>query len=154
MKILREMVRSTTMGMNAIDNVMPYVEDEALASLMSEQKEGMNTLLAEAKRGLSADEIAAAEGEAKRGLSADEIAAAEGGKLGKTVLKASSAISAMLNGDTSHLARMLTEGYETGIVSLQKCINELQKSHEEVPVPAKELLKTYDKNIRALRKFL
>ena len=78
----------------------------------------------------------------------------EGGKLGKTVLKASSAISAMLNGDTSHLARMLTEGYETGIVSLQKCINELQKSHEEVPVSAKELLKTYDKNIRALRKFL
>lgn len=138
MKIYREMVRSTTMGMNAIDNVMPYVEDEALASLMSEQKEGMNTLLAEAKRGLSVD----------------EIAAAEGGKLGKTVLKASSAISAMLNGDTSHLARMLTEGYETGIVSLQKCINELQKSHEEVPVPAKELLKTYDKNIRALRKFL
>lgn len=138
MKIYREMVRSTTMGMNAIDNVMPYVEDEALASLMSEQKEGMNSLLAEAKRGLSAD----------------EIAAAEGGKLGKTVLKASSAISAMLNGDTSHLARMLTEGYETGIVSLQKCINELQKSHEEVPVPAKELLKTYDKNIRALRKFL
>lgn len=138
MKIYREMVRSTTMGMNAIDNVMPYVEDEALASLMSEQKEGMDTLLAEAKRGLSAD----------------EIAAAEGGKLGKTVLKASSAISAMLNGDTSHLARMLTEGYETGIVSLQKCINELQKSHEEVPVPAKELLKTYDKNIRALRKFL
>lgn len=138
MKIYREMVRSTTMGMNAIDNVMPYVEDEALASLMSEQKEGMNSLLAEAKRGLSAD----------------EIAAAEGGKLGKTVLKASSAISAMLNGDTSHLARMLTEGYEAGIVSLQKCINELQKSHEEVPVPAKELLKTYDKNIRALRKFL
>lgn len=138
MKILREMVRSTTMGMNAIDNVMPYVEDEALASLMSEQKEGMNSLLAEAKRGLSAD----------------EIAAAEGGKLGKTVLKASSAISAMLNGNTSHLARMLTEGYETGIVSLQKCINEMQKSHEEVPVPAKELLKTYDKNIRALRKFL
>lgn len=138
MKIYREMVRSTTMGMNAIDNVMPYVEDEALASLMSEQKEGMNSLLAEAKRGLSAD----------------EIAAAKGGKLGKTVLKASSAISAMLNGDTSHLARMLTEGYETGIVSLQKCINELQKSHEEVPVPAKELLKTYDKNIRALRKFL
>lgn len=138
MKIYREMVRSTTMGMNAIDNVMPYVEDEALASLMSEQKEGMNSLLAEAKRGLSAD----------------EIAAAEGGKLGKTVLKASSAISAMLNGDTSHLARMLTEGYETGIVSLQKCINEMQKSHEEVPVPAKELLKTYDKNIRALRKFL
>lgn len=138
MKIYREMVRSTTMGMNAIDNVMPYVEDEALASLMSEQKEGMNSLLSEAKRGLSAD----------------EIAAAEGGKLGKTVLKASSAISAMLNGDTSHLARMLTEGYETGIVSLQKCINEIQKSHEEVPVPAKELLKTYDKNIRALRKFL
>ena len=70
------------------------------------------------------------------------------------MLKASSSFSAMLNNDTSHLARMLIEGYETGIVSLQKCINEMQKSNDEVPLSAKDLLKTYDKHIRALRKFL
>ena len=138
MKILREMVRSTTMGMNAIDHVMPYVKDETLAETMRGQKECLGEALAEAKRGLTGT----------------EIAESEGSKLSKTVLKASSAISAMINNDTSHIARMLIEGYETGIVSLQKCINEMQKSHEEVPICAKDLLKSYDKHIRALRKYL
>ena len=49
---------------------------------------------------------------------------------------------------------MLIEGYEMGVVSLQKCVNEMQKEHDEVPPSAKELLKLYDKNVRALRKFL
>ena len=79
---------------------------------------------------------------------------AEGGKLGKTMLKASSKVNAMLNNDASHIARMLIEGYEMGVVSLQKCVNEMQKEHDEVPPSAKELLKLYDKNVRALRKFL
>lgn len=138
MKILREMVRSTVMGTDAIDNVMPYVEDKALAALMSEQKRGMCELMEEAKRGLTRE----------------EIAEAEGGKLGKTMLKASSKVNAMLNNDASHIARMLIEGYEMGVVSLQKCVNEMQKEHNEVPLSAKELLKLYDKNVRALRKFL
>lgn len=138
MKILREMVRSTVMGTDAIDNVMPYVEDKDLAALMSEQKRGMCELMEEAKRGLTRE----------------EIAEAEGGKLGKTMLKASSKVNAMLNNDASHIARMLIEGYEMGVVSLQKCVNEMQKEHDEVPLSAKELLKLYDKNVRALRKFL
>ena len=138
MKILREMVRSTVMGTDAIDNVMPYVEDKALAALMSEQKRGMCELMEEAKRGLTRE----------------EIAEAEGGKFGKTMLKASSKVNAMLNNDASHIARMLIEGYEMGVVSLQKCVNEMQKEHDEVPLSAKELLKLYDKNVRALRKFL
>ena len=117
---------------------MPYVEDKALAALMSEQKRGMCELMEEAKRGLTRE----------------EIAEAEGGKLGKTMLKASSKVNAMLNNDASHIARMLIEGYEMGVVSLQKCVNEMQKEHDEVPLSAKELLKLYDKNVRALRKFL
>lgn len=60
----------------------------------------------------------------------------------------------MMNSDTSHLARMLIEGYETGIVSMQKCLNEMRKAHEEAPLCAKDLIKSYDKNIKALRKYL
>ena len=138
MKIFREMVRSTTMGRDAIAHVLPYAEDESLVKTMKEQQQTLEEALKDAERELSPKE-------------ADE---AKGGKLSKTMLKASSSFSAMLNNDTSHLARMLIEGYETGIVSLQKCINEMQKSNDEVPLSAKDLLKTYDKHIRALRKFL
>lgn len=138
MKLLREMVRSTTMGIDAIDNVLPHVEDENLVKTMKTQQQSMKDLLAEAKKGLSRE----------------EIEEAEGSKLSKTMLKASSSISAMMNSDTSHLARMLIEGYETGIVSLQKCMNEMEKVHEEIPVCAKDLIRSYDKHIKALRKYL
>ncbi len=49
---------------------------------------------------------------------------------------------------------MLIEGYEMGIVSLQKCVNELENKSKEVPAKAKELIKFYDKSIKELRAYL
>lgn len=138
MKIYREMVRGTSMGIRAIDNVMPYAEDDALVGTMQEQKTALEKYCEDARSRLSEKE-------------ADE---AEGSKFAQTMIKASSSISAMVNSDKSHLSRMLIEGYEMGIVSLQKCINELQNKEKEVPAAAKELIKFYDKSIKALRAYL
>ncbi len=138
MKIYREMVRGTSMGIRAIDNVMPYAEDDALVGTMQEQKTALEKYCEDAKTRLSDKE-------------ADE---AEGSKFAHTMVKASSAISAMVNSDSSHLSRMLIEGYEMGIVSLQKCINEMQNKEKEVPAAAKELIKFYDKSIKTLRTYL
>ena len=138
MKIYREMVRGTSMGIRAIDNVMPYAEDDALVGTMQEQKTALERYCEDARSRLSEKE-------------ADE---AEGSKFAQTMIKASSSISAMVNSDKSHLSRMLIEGYEMGIVSLQKCINEMQNKEKEVPAAAKELIKFYDKSIKALRAYL
>lgn len=138
MKIYREMVRGTSMGIRAIDNVLPYAEDDALVKTMQEQKTALEGYCEEAKKELSEK----------------EAADAEGSKFAKTMIKASSSISAMVNNDSSHLSRMLIEGYEMGIVSLQKCINEMQNKQKEVPAGAKELIKFYDKSIKALRSYL
>lgn len=138
MKIYREMVRGTSMGIRAIDNVMPYAEDDALVGTMQEQKTTLEKYCEDARSRLSEKE-------------ADE---AEGSKFAQTMIKASSSISAMVNSDKSHLSRMLIEGYEMGIVSLQKCINEMQNKEKEVPAAAKELIKFYDKSIKALRAYL
>lgn len=138
MKIYREMVRGTSMGIRAIDNVMPYAEDDALVGTMQEQKTALEKYCEDARSRLSEKE-------------ADE---AEGSKFAQTMIKASSSISAMVNSDKSHLSRMLIEGYEMGIVSLQKCINEMQNKEKEVPSAAKELIKFYDKSIKALRAYL
>ena len=70
------------------------------------------------------------------------------------MVKASSACAAMVNSDANRLARMLSEGYERGIVSLQKCVNELENKSKEVPAKAKELIKFYDKSIKELRAYL
>ena len=138
MKIYREMVRGTSMGIRAIDNVMPYAEDDALVGTMQEQKTALEKYCEDARSRLSEKE-------------ADE---AEGSKFAQTMIKASSSISSMVNSDKSHLSRMLIEGYEMGIVSLQKCINEMQNKEKEVPAAAKELIKFYDKSIKALRAYL
>ena len=138
MKIYREMVRGTSLGIRAIDNVMPYAEDDALVGTMQEQKTALEKYCEDARSRLSEKE-------------ADE---AEGSKFAQTMIKASSSISAMVNSDKSHLSRMLIEGYEMGIVSLQKCINEMQNKEKEVPAAAKELIKFYDKSIKALRAYL
>lgn len=138
MKIYREMVRSTSMGIRAIDNVMRYVENDALGETMKEQKKALEEYCSRAKSELSEK----------------EVSEAEGNKFSQTMIKASSAISAMVNSDSSHLSRMLIEGYEMGIVSLQKCINEMQNKQKEVPAAAKELIKFYDKSIKTLRTYL
>ena len=49
MKIFREMVRSTAMGADAIDHLMPYVEDEGLMQVMREQRETLHGFLCTAK---------------------------------------------------------------------------------------------------------
>lgn len=138
MKIYREMVRSTSMGIRAIDNVMRYVENDALGETMKEQKKALEEYCSQAKSELTEK----------------EVSEAEGSKISQTMIKASSAISAMVNSDSSHLSRMLIEGYEMGIVSLQKCINEMQNKQKEVPAAAKELIKFYDKSIKTLRTYL
>ena len=138
MKIYREMVRSTSMGIRAIDNVMRYVENDALGETMKEQKKALEEYCSQAKSELSEK----------------EVSEAEGSKFSQTMIMASSAISAMVNSDSSHLSRMLIEGYEMGIVSLQKCINEMQNKQKEVPAAAKELIKFYDKSIKTLRTYL
>lgn len=138
MKIYREMVRSTSMGIRAIDNVMRYVENDALGETMKEQKKTLEEYCSQAKSELTEK----------------EVSEAEGSKFSHTMIKASSAISAMVNSDSSHLSRMLIEGYEMGIVSLQKCINEMQNKQKEVPAAAKELIKFYDKSIKTLRTYL
>ena len=49
---------------------------------------------------------------------------------------------------------MLIDGYNMGITSVQKCINGLNRDGVEIPELASDLMKTYDKNIKALRAYL
>ena len=89
MKITREMVRGTAMGIRAIDNVIRYAENDALIATASAQKEALIRFHDEAA------------GE----LSEKQAAEAEGSKLAKAMVKASSAFSAMTWALSSSLPR-------------------------------------------------
>lgn len=138
MKIFREIVRNTAMGAQSIDNIISYIECDKLKNLALSQKEVMEDF----------------NQKARSELGADELQDAQTHPVQRAMLKAGVKMNASFDNSNSHLASMLIDGYNTGITSVQKCINELGRDGVEVPQLAQDLIKTYDKNIKALRAYL
>lgn len=138
MKIMREIVRNTEMGIQSIDNLCPYIEDEGLNKLVLDQQKKLREF----------------HDEANLSLSCEEREQAKSNVIQKTMLKAGVNVNAMLHNDASHIAEMLTEGYRMGVDSVQKCVNELKKDGTEMPPLASDILKFYDKSVKALREYL
>lgn len=138
MKIFREIVRNTEMGIQSISNLMPYVEEEDFKKLILSQQETLREFYDKAICQLSCDE----QEQAKSGI------------IEKTMLKAGVNMNAVFNNTSSHMASMLIDGYIMGVDSVQKCINEMKKDGTEMPSIAGEIIKFYDKCIKALREYL
>lgn len=135
MKIYREILRNTAMGAQSIDNIICYVESDKMKNLLLSQKEVMEDFYQKAKQELSEK----------------EIEDAKTNPVQQFMLKAGVKMNAGINSSCSHLASMMIDGYNMGIESVQKCINELKETGVDVPDLARDLMKTYDKNIKALR---
>lgn len=138
MKIYREIVRNTAMGAQSIDNIVGYIDCEKMKNLVLAQKEAMAEFYQKAKSELSEK----------------ELEEAQTNPVQRIMLKAGVKMNAGINSSCSHLASMLIDGYNTGIESVQKCVNELCRDGVDVPDLAKDLMKVYDKNIKALRAYL
>lgn len=138
MKIYREILRNTAMGAQSIDNMLDYIECDKMKNLVLNQKEVMEDFYQKAKQELSEKEIEDAQTKPMQ----------------RMMLKAGVKMNAGINNSCSHLASMLIDGYNMGIESVQKCINELSKDGVDVPDLARDLMKVYDKNIKALRLYL
>ena len=138
MKIFREIVRNTAMGVQSIDDIIDYIECDKLKNLVLSQKEVMQDFYQKAKSEISEK----------------ELCDSKANPIQRMMLKAGVKMNAGINNKPTHLASMLIDGYNMGIESVQKCINELSRGGVEVPELAKDLMKAYDKNIKALRAYL
>lgn len=138
MKIYREIVRNTAMGAQSIDNILCYIESDKLRNLVLSQKEVMEDFYQKAKSELGEQ----------------ELKDAQSNPVQRMMLKAGVKMNAGFDNSNTHLASMLIDGYNMGITSVQKCINERNRDNLDVPQLAQDLMKTYDKNIKALRAYL
>lgn len=138
MKIYREIIRNTAMGAQSIDNIIGYVECEKMRNLLLSQKEVMEDFYQKAKSELS-------EKEREEAMT---------NPMQRMMLKMGVKMNAGMNNSCSHIASMLIEGYDMGITSVQKCVNELTRDGVDIPSLATDLLKAYDKSIKALRAYL
>jgi hypothetical protein len=126
------------MGIDAVKSVLKYTECDKLKNTILMQKEVMEDFFNKAREGLSPDEY-------EQSLSS---------KMQKQMLKAGVFMGAVLNRNNAHIASMLIDGYQLGVNSVQKCVNELTADGVEVPELAKDVVRAYDKNIKALRAYL
>ena len=138
MKILREIVRNTEMGIQSISNLMSHVENEDFRKVIMNQQDDLRNFY---NRALNE-------------LDCDEQEQAKSGFFEKTMLKAGVSMNTMFNDSLSHIADMLIDGYNMGINSVQKCVNELKKDDTEMPSIASEILSFYEDCITDLREYL
>ncbi len=138
MKLYREIVRNTAMGSQSIDNIIGYIECDKLKNLVLSQKEIMEDFYRQAKSQLSEK----------------ELEDAKTNRIQQSMLRAGVKMNAGIDNSPSHLASMLIDGYNMGIESVQKCINEMTALGNEIPPLARDLMKAYDKCIKALRVYL
>ena len=138
MKIIREIVRNTEMGIQSITNLMSYIEHDEFRQLVMNQQ----------------DELRNFYNRALNDLDCKEQEQAKSGFFEKTMLKAGVSMNAMFNNNLSHIAEMLIDGYIMGVNSVQKCVNELKKDGTEMPSIAGEVIDFYDKCIATLREYI
>lgn len=138
MKIFREIVKNTDMGIQSITNLLPYAEEQNFKDLITSQQNELRDFYSRALAELNCEE----QEQAKSGV------------IEKTMLKAGVNMNAMFNNSSSHMASMLIDGYIMGVESVQKCVNELKKDGAEMPSIAGEIIKFYDKCTKALREYL
>lgn len=138
MKIIREIVRNTEMGIQSITNLMSYIEHDEFRQLVMNQQ----------------DELRNFYNRALNDLDCKEQEQAKSGFFEKTMLKAGVNMNAMFNNNLSHIAEMLIDGYIMGVNSVQKCVNELKKDGTEMPSIAGEVIDFYDKCIATLREYI
>lgn len=138
MKVLREIVRNSEMGIQSITNLMSYIENEDFKTMVTNQQDDLRNFY----------------NRALNNLDCKEQEQAKSGFFEKTMLKAGVSMNAMFNNNLSHIAEMLIDGYIMGINSVQKCINELKKDGTDMPSIAGEIVDFYDRCIATLREYL
>lgn len=138
MKIYQEIVKNTDMGIEAINSLRTYVEDEELMHKILCQREELKKIMSEAENKMSEEEL----NDSKTGA------------FKTTMLKMGVKINAMFDKTNSNIAEMLIEGTNMGINEVQKELNQMQLDGDEVPQIANELMSLYSRNITELRAYL
>ena len=130
------------MGADSIVNLLPKVQDSRLKSDMSVQMSGYEKFAARAREEL-------------RSMG---IEAQEKGMMTKAMAKIGMEMNTMTDTSLSHIAEMMIQGSNMGIIEMNKCINACQRSGCEDSAGAvkmaKEILDFEQENLERMKYYL
>lgn len=137
-KILEEIRQNVEMGIDGINTVCKKVKDEAFLSLLDAQRTEYRSVLAEAGSRLNA---IGAPVESKTGAS-------------KVYAKMFSGAKALTYSCDSEIAEDMIKGTTTGISKMTRRLNDACAISQDTRAFAEKLVKTEEKNVEDLKKFL
>lgn len=136
--ILREIVKNSRMGMEAIDALMPYVKKEQFAREISRQAMDYGAYYEKAANKLSQVD--------------KHIYKSSLGK--SNMLRSGIWMQTFMDSSTSHLAEMMIQGANRGITEMYKALHRNIYCSTDVRALAKELMDMEEKSINKLRDYL
>lgn len=137
-EILRGIQKNAKTAMNAIDAVNDKVYDDDLAMQLARQNIRYSELYNEASTNL---------------LDANEDGY-HGGGLNERMLMGSIKANTFLNTSTSHIAELMIQGSNRGVVEMCKVLNHNENARGMYVEMAKELMDFEEHNIERLKKYL
>ncbi|MBO4976601.1 MAG: hypothetical protein J6C54_02510 [Lachnospiraceae bacterium] len=138
LNIYREIQRNTEMAMTAIDTISDKIYDDQLAMQVARQNMKYSEL-----HNIALDQILKAKAQPYRT-----------NHLSDMMLKAGIHYNTMLNTSTGHIAEMMIQGSNSGILEMNKVLNHNEEAGDKPTALAKQLIDFEEKNIERLKKYL
>lgn len=136
--IYQEIKKNAEMGISAIDTISDKVYDDDLAMQIARQSLKYSDI-----RNRAMDKLLQGKAEPGRKNPFSEL-----------MLKGGIQYNTMLNTSTSHIAELMIQGSNRGIMDMCKILNRFPDSRGQAMEMAKELMDFEEKNIERLKKYL
>lgn len=133
--------QNVKMGADSIINLLPKVEDGHLKSDMTQQMAGYEAYASRARTELE-----------KLGEKAEEK-----GFMTRAMARVGMEMNTMTDTTTSHIAEMMIQGSNMGVVEMQKCINACgreERGDTKAATLAEEVIRFEEKNLERMKQYL
>lgn len=137
-KLLSAVHKTASMGMESLNALIPETQDSSIKRTLRSQLDSYSSFLDEAGSGLLL-----------RGQEPKQQ-----GVVNKLMLDMNVKMNAKINQSPSHIAEMMIQGSNMGIIEVQKALNHAPEAAKEAKSLAKDLLEFEQNSVDAYKKFL
>lgn len=137
-KLLSAIHKTANMGIDSLNALIPETQDSSIKRTLRSQLDSYSNFLDEAGSGLILN------GQEPKQTNA----------VNKLMLDMNVKLNAKINQSPSHIAEMMIQGTNMGIIDVQKALNQAPNANRESKSLAKDMLEFEQNTVDAYKKFL
>lgn len=138
LELLNSLYQAASMGTSSINAILPKVDNTKLKDELKKQLDTYHTECCDIREYIYSEKA-----EPK-----------DVSSLAKAYADAGIFVSTMVNSTPSHIAEMMIEGTNMGIIDIRKSMNNSTSASSEIKQKAEKMLKTEEKYIENLKEYL